>query len=99
MLTDASVDNLVLGTVNAPWKRNIDADALACAVSTGQVEGWLVHVATFFSEVRSGLILAFAKSHHISAPALLAAYAKVKALTGEANDTLEADLVAMGCAA
>lgn len=99
MLTNASIDNLVLGTVNAPWKRSIDAEALACAVNTGQVDGWLVHLATFFSEVRTGLILAFATAHHISAPALLAAYTKVKALTGETNATLEVDLVQLGSAA
>ncbi len=38
MLTNKSIDNLVLGTVNASWKHEIDADTLACAVSAGDVE-------------------------------------------------------------
>jgi hypothetical protein len=96
VLTDAAIDNLVLGTVNAPWKRSIDADTLARAVSTGEVGDWLVHLATFFSEVRSGLVLAFANAHHITMPDLSAAYTRVKGLTGEYNAALEVDLVRMG---
>ena len=96
MQTTASIDNLVLGTVNASWKHAIDAETLADTIATAQIDGWLVHLATFFGEVRSGLILAFANAHHISVPVLMAAYVKVKALTGETNTALEADLVKLG---
>lgn len=87
--THAQIDNLVLGTVNAPWKRSIDANTLARLIASGQVDGWLVHLATFFAEVRSGLIMAFARGHGIAMSALMATYAEVKAQTGEANADLE----------
>lgn len=99
MLSHTSIDNLVLGTVNASWKRSIDADTLAQAVATVDVETWLIHLATFFTEVRSGLIVSFANVHGISLDDLFSAYTKVKALTGEANLHLENDLVELGCAA
>lgn len=95
----AKVDNLVLGTVNAPWKRSIDADTLAALIATTKVDGWQVHLATFFAEVRSSLILAFAQTHGISVPALLASYTMIKAQTGETNADLETDLAQLGKAA
>lgn len=99
MITSASIDNLVLGTVNASWKHAIDAETLAFAVGAGEVDGWMVHLATFFSEVRSGLILAFATAHGISLAALSATYAKVKVMTGEFNLPLEAAFVQLEFAA
>lgn len=87
----SSIDNLVLGTVNAPWKRAIDADLLAQKVATSDPTGWLPHVATFFGEVSPVLVVEFARIHGI-APAILArSYRQVKVLTGERNRSLEAE--------
>lgn len=92
----SAIDNLVLGTVNGPWKRDIGVVALVHALKTGDFDGWLVHIATFFGEVRSGLILAFAREHDVSETVLFAAYTKAKILTGEANSHLEADFGQLG---
>ena len=88
-----SIDNLVLGTVNASWKREIDAATLAALMKAGKVDGWLVHLATFFGEVRSQLILLFADAHGVSKADLFLTYSKVKVMTGEANLSLESELV------
>ncbi len=79
----SGLDNLVLGTVNAPWKRSIDADALTRAIINNETDEWLCHLATFFSEVRHGLIWEFAEVHDISDAKLLACHEAVKAKTGE----------------
>jgi hypothetical protein len=47
-----ALDNIVLGTVNASWKRCIGADALARAIIDNETGEWLCHLATFFA--RSG---------------------------------------------
>lgn len=93
------VDNLVMGTVNAPWKRTLAADQLATIVKTANLESCLPHVATFFTEVKPHLLLSFAKLHDISTPALGASYARVKELTGESNKQLEQNLAGLGTAA
>lgn len=77
------LDNLVLGTVNAPWKRSIDADALTRAIINNETDEWLCHLATFFGEVRRGLILEFAEAHEIPSDNLLACYEIIKTRTGE----------------
>ena len=77
------LDNLVLGTVNAPWKRSIDADVLACAIINNETDEWLCHLATFFGEVRRSLIMEFAEAHEISIDRLLSCHEIVKARTGE----------------
>lgn len=92
----SSTDKLVLGTVNASWKNKIDAKTLAEAIGGGAIEPDLVHVATFFSEVRPHLILRFAQEHRISKATLKAAYKKAVALTNEANPDLEKALVSVG---
>jgi len=90
-LTAKNIDNLVMGTVNASWKTMLEADTLAQLVAAGDVETALPHLATFYSEVRDKLILAFAESHGISLAQLHATYKAVKALTGEKNPELEED--------
>lgn len=85
----AQVDNLVLGTVNAPWKRSIDADTLATGISTGQIDDWLPHMATFFGEVRASLIVEFACAHGISRLSLATCYESVIVRTGERNFEFE----------
>ncbi len=90
-LTVKNIDALVMGTVNASWKTVLDADKLAQFVAVGDVETALPHLATFYSEVRSKLIVAFANSHGISMAQLRATYLTVKQLTGEQNPALEED--------
>jgi hypothetical protein len=49
----------------------------------------MVHVATFFTDVRPELVLRFAKLHGIPARKLTSAYGEIKQATGEANPALE----------
>jgi hypothetical protein len=93
------LDELVLGTVNAPWKRVLNADQLERAVATGEVEGCLPHLATFFAEVSPTLVIRFADQHGISLTDLSVTYRQVRSLTGEANAALESLIVVMGQAA
>lgn len=93
------VDSLVLGTVNASFKTTLDAETLAASVKTADVETWMSHVATFFVEVKPHLVLAFAKAHGITIAALKTTYAKIKALTGEVNKALDAELSGLASAA
>lgn len=92
----ANVDGLVLGTVNAPWKRILDAEQLAQAVVTGQTGDYLPQLATFFGEVSPRLVMSFADHHRISHEVLAATYKTVKGLTGETNTSLENLLVGLG---
>jgi hypothetical protein len=82
------IDDLVLGTTNAPYRRSIGASELVGAL-TGERGQWAVHVATFFTDVRPELVLKFAKFHGIPAGELDFDYGMVKATTGEANPALE----------
>jgi len=94
-----AVDALVLGTVNAPYKRSISAGELAQALASGNLRNWLVHVATYFTDVRPTLIIEFAEVHGIRHVELENVYATVKRTTGERNPDLEAALVALAHAA
>jgi hypothetical protein len=89
---DSEVDKLVLATVNAPYKRGITASQLAECVLKADAGDWLVHVATFFTDVSPALIFSFAASHGISKIKLAHAYLAVKSKTGELNLGLEAVL-------
>lgn len=88
----SAADRLVLTTVNAPYKRDIDAATLEDRLMTARVDDWAVHVATFFTDVAPDLVLGFADRHGISKPKLAEAYLTMKAKTGERNPTLEAVL-------
>ena len=93
---DASaVDKLVLATVNAPYKRSIDATTLRACLAKLDLDRWLVHVATFFTDVAPELVFNFADRHGISRPKLAKAYLAIKRKTGEHSPKLEAYLVAM----
>lgn len=83
------IDDLVLGTTNAPYRRSIEAMELANALAGVDAGGWRVHVATFLTEVRPELVLAFARVHGISLPELTRAYHTMREATGEANPALE----------
>jgi len=88
----ADVDKLVLATVNAPYKRDITASKLTECLLEADAGDWLVHVATFFTDVSPALIFAFAASHGISKIKLAQAYLAMKSTTGELNLDLEAVL-------
>jgi hypothetical protein len=83
------VDDLVLGTTNAPYRRSIRAKELVNALMSSESGRWTVHVATFFTDVRPALVLRFAELHDIPKHELAFTYHKVKAATGEANPALE----------
>jgi hypothetical protein len=83
------IDELVLGTTNAPYRRSIRAKELVDALTSGESGTWTVHIATFFTDVRPELILRFAKLHGIPAHKLTSAYGRIKQATGEANPALE----------
>lgn len=89
-----NVDGLVLGTVNASFKRSIDAQTLASGIAAVVTSdrSWVshvAHVATFFFEVKPHLIVAFADHHGIDGMTLRAAYATMRDFTGERNADLE----------
>lgn len=98
-LQGPSVDQLVLATINAPYKRDISASRLAECLLKADAGGWLVHVATFFTDVRPALVLAFAASHGISRSKLAEAYSAIKTGTGERNVDLETVLEPMATVA
>jgi hypothetical protein len=83
------VDDLVLGTTNAPYRRSIHANELVGVLTSGDSGQWKVHVATFFSDVRPELVVRFAQLHGVSSRELASTYSKVKKATGEANPALE----------
>lgn len=89
----SAVDGLVLATVNAPYKRDISVAALQECIAKAKLDGWPVHVATFFTDVDPFLVLQFASTHGISKSKLAEAYVAMKAATGEYNPDLEAELV------
>lgn len=84
-----AIDDLVLGTTNAPYRRSIRAKQLVDALKFGVSGKWMVHVATFFTDVRPELVLKFARLHCIAPRELASAYGEVKEATGEANLALE----------
>ena len=86
------VDDLVLGTTNAPYRRSISATELARCLASGESETWTVHIATFFTDVRPELVLRFAELHLIPRDALATAYLTTKNHTGEVNPALESAL-------
>lgn len=88
-------DALVLSTVNAPYRRVIDGDTLATCLRTGMVDGWLVHVATLFVDVRPGLVVRFAEQHDIGMGRLSRTYREVRDATGERSPPFEAAIVSL----
>jgi hypothetical protein len=95
----ASIDALVLGTVNAPYKREIDVRALSVCLRHGDMSPWLVHLATFFTDVSPALVLRFAHAHDISISDLRRSYIDIKTRTGERNPSFEAVIDAVADAA
>jgi hypothetical protein len=91
-----NVDALVLGTVNASWKRTVDAEQLAYALAGHETEEYLLHLVTLFGEVSPKLVMTFAAGHDIAPQTLRDTYLHVKRLTGEASPSLEPLLVGLG---
>lgn len=83
------VDRLVLGTVNAPYRRTINSTDLVARLTSRDWQDWIAHVATFFTEVRPELVLQFARLHAIPTQGLAAAYRSMKSATGETSPALE----------
>jgi hypothetical protein len=88
----STTDQLVLATVNAPYKRDIDAATLRACLAGVKADEWQVHLATFFTDVSTAAIFVFADAHGISKDKLAEAYRAMKARTGESNPRLEAEL-------
>lgn len=83
------VDQLVLGTTNASYRRTINSTELAARLRSRDWQNWIAHVVTFFTEVRPELVLQFARLHGIPIKDLSAAYRSMKSATGETNPALE----------
>jgi predicted transcriptional regulator len=92
LVPDAVIDDLVLGTTNAPYRRSISAAELVAGLTSRASDNWMVHIATFFTDVRPELILQFAAYHGVSVDSLAAAYHGIRTRTGEASPALEAAL-------
>lgn len=90
--TPKDIDQLVLGTTNAPYRRTISSTELVARLTSRDWQNWIAHVVTFFTEVRPELVLQFARLHAISIKDLAAAYRSMKSATGEANPALERTL-------
>lgn len=84
-----AVDQLVLGTTNAPYRRTINSTDLVACLTSRDWQNWIAHVVTFFTEVRPELVLKFARLHGIPIQDLAAAYRSMKSATGETNPALE----------
>ncbi|CEJ15573.1 hypothetical protein BN1110_05918 [bacterium YEK0313] len=98
-MTATNGDRLVLSAVNAPYRRHIDAPTLAQCLRSGDVGTWMVHVATFFVDVRPELVVRFAGRHGIDLETLARTYRSVRDETGERSPRLEAELVKLDVAA
>lgn len=86
-------DGLVLSTVNAPYRRRIDAETLSQCLRTGELGTWTVHVATFFVDVHPELVVRFAERHAIDLETLMRTYTSIRDGTGERSPRLEAEFV------
>ena len=84
-----NIDQLVLGTTNAPYRRTINATELVARLTSRDWQNWTAHVVTFFTEVRPELVLQFARLHAIPLRDLAAAYRSMKSATGETSPALE----------
>jgi len=83
------IDQLVLGTTNAPYRRTIKSTDLVARLTSRDWQNWIAHVVTFFTEVRPELVVQFARLHAIPIRDLATAYRSMKSATGETNPALE----------
>lgn len=99
MLTDDNIDAFVLGTINAPYKKLIDASALVSGLVSGNMGGYTPHFAAFFTEVSTGVAHQFAELHQVPEQCLVSTYLKLKEQTGEWSPAFEAQHAELGTAA
>jgi hypothetical protein len=85
----------VLGTINAPFKRDIDAATHLDFVERADLGTWPVHVTAFFTDVSLELILKFADGHGIPRTELAEAYGVMKNETGKRNPALESEFASV----
>lgn len=85
----SDIDQLVLGTTNAPYRRTMSATDLVARITSRDFRNRIAHIATFFTEVRPVPILEFAERHAISIQDLAASYEAMKSTTGESSPALE----------
>ncbi|WP_316397935.1 helix-turn-helix domain-containing protein [Bradyrhizobium sp. 33ap4] len=88
----SDIDQLVLGTTNAPYRRTMSATDLVARITSRDWRNWIAHIVTFFTEVRPELVLEFAERHAIPIQDLAASYESMKSTTGESSPALESAL-------
>lgn len=88
----SDIDQLVLGTTNAPYRRTMSSTDLVARITSRDWRNWIAHIATFFTEVRPELVLEFAERHAIPIEDLAASYESMKSTTGESSPALESAL-------
>ncbi|ODM75076.1 helix-turn-helix domain-containing protein [Bradyrhizobium elkanii] len=88
----SDIDQLVLGTTNAPYRRMMSATDLVARITSMDWRNWIAHIVTFFTEVRPELVLEFAERHAIPIQDLAASYESMKSTTGESSPALESAL-------
>ena len=73
-MTPASVQALVLATVNAPYSKRLDARELAyCLLDHAKAKTVPGHMSSFFGEVKPALQVDFASQFNITKAQLVAA--------------------------
>jgi hypothetical protein len=83
-MTPASVQALVLATVNAPYSKQLDAQELAnCLLDHAKAKSVPGHMSSFFGEVKSALQIDFASQFNISKAQLVAAAKAFALYSGE----------------
>jgi len=71
----ADIDALVLNSVNASWRRSIDAATLvACLRGAREPAEWADHVRAFFEDVPREALYRFVLAHEVPPGCLLATY-------------------------
>ncbi|PYB69691.1 hypothetical protein [Rhizobium wuzhouense] len=85
------IDSLVLGTVNAPYSKKLDAAGLvACILDPDESKAAAGPMSSFFYEISPALQMQFAEAHSIPTAALRAAAAAFDTWSGQKNHLLVA---------
>jgi hypothetical protein len=83
-MTPASVQALVLATVNAPYSKLLDAQELAsCLLDHAKAKTVPGHMSSFFGEVKPALQVDFASQFNITKAQLVAAAKAFALYSGE----------------
>jgi hypothetical protein len=66
VISQSDADRLIVTSVNVPFAKQIDAEALAAGIRTGRIpKGYLGHFERFFGEIPLNRLLAFFDRHGI----------------------------------